>query len=139
MPFYTGRTASLKLSGSSVSKVRDWTLDTSVNLLETTALGDTATTYTAGIFSATGSASMSYYNGDTTDTTNLLEKIAKTGAITDSDKVSLTFEVGTNQYFTANAFINSASISSSTDEVTTVSFNFTVDGPLTSVVMTGTT
>jgi hypothetical protein len=139
MPFYTGRTGKLRLGGSQVSKVRNWTLDTSVNMLDTTALGDTANTFTPGLFSATGSATLSYYNGDTTDVTNLLERIAKTGAVTDSDQVSLTFEVGDNQSFAANAFINSASITSSTDELTSVSFNFTINGPLTSVTMTGTT
>lgn len=135
MPFYTGRTGKLRLGGSAVSKVRNWTLDTSVNMLDTTALGDTANTFTPGLFSATGSATLSYYNGDTTDVTNLLEKIAKTGAVTDSDEVSLTFEVGSDQLFIANAFINSASITSSTDELTTVSFNFTINGPLTTVTI----
>lgn len=139
MPFYTGRTGKLRLGGNEVAKVKNWTLDTSVNMLDTTSLGDTANTFTPGLFSATGSASLSYYNGSTTDVTNLLEKIAKTGAITDSDEVALTFEVGTSQLFTADAFINSASISSSTDELTTVSFNFTINGPLTTVTLTGTT
>jgi hypothetical protein len=78
---------------------------------------------------------LSYYNGDTTDVTNLLERIAKTGAITDTDEVALTFEVGSDQLFVANAFINSASITSSTDELTTVSFNFTINGPLTTVTI----
>ena len=135
MPFYTGRTGKLRLGGSEVSKVRNWTLDTSVNMLDTTALGDTANTFTPGLFSATGSATLSYYNGDTTDVTNLLERITKTGAITDTDEVALTFEVGSDQLFIANAFINSASISSSTDELTTVSFNFTINGPLTTVTI----
>jgi hypothetical protein len=139
MPFYTGRTGKLRLGASEVAKVRNWTLDTSVNMLDTTALGDTANTFTPGLFSATGSATLSYYNGDTTDVTNLLEKIAKTGAITDSDEIALTFEVGTSQSFVADAFINSASITSSTDELTTVSFNFTINGPLTTVTLTGTT
>jgi hypothetical protein len=135
MPFYTGRTGKLRLGGSEVSKVRNWTLDTSVNMLDTTALGDTANTFTPGLFSATGSATLSYYNGDTTDVTNLLERITKTGAITDADEVTLTFEVGSDQLFIANAFINSASITSSTDELTTVSFNFTINGPLTTVTI----
>ena len=135
MPFYTGRTGKLRLGGSEVSKVRNWTLDTSVNMLDTTALGDTANTFTPGLFSATGSATLSYYNGDTTDVTNLLERITKTGAITDTDEVALTFEVGSDQLFITNAFINSASITSSTDELTTVSFNFTINGPLTSVTI----
>jgi hypothetical protein len=135
MPFYTGRTGKLRLGGSEVSKVRNWTLDTSVNMLDTTALGDTANTFTPGLFSATGSATLSYYNGDTTDVTNLLERITKTGAITDTDEVALTFEVGSDQLFIANAFINSASVTSSTDELTTVSFNFTINGPLTTVTI----
>lgn len=139
MPFYTGRTGKLRLGGSEVSKVRNWTLDTSVNMLDTTSLGDTANTFTPGLFSATGSATLSYYNGDATDVTNLLERITKTGAVTESDRVNLTFEVGTSQSFNADAYINSASITSSTDELTTVSFNFTIDGPLDSVVLTGTT
>jgi hypothetical protein len=139
MPFYTGRTGKLRLGGSEVSKVRNWTLDTSVNMLDTTALGDTANTFIPGLFSATGSATLSYYNGATTDVTNLLEKITKTGAVTDADEVSLTFEVGTSQAFAASGYINSASITSSTDELTTVAFNFTIDGPLTSVTLTGTT
>lgn len=138
MPFYTGRTGKLKLSSNEVAKVRDWSLDVSVDLLETTALGDTAKTYVPGMFSATGSANLAYYTGASTGVVSLMEKIAKTGAISESDEVQLTFEVGTDQYFVANAYINSASISSSTDELTTASFQFTVDGPLTTVVTTGT-
>ena len=133
MAFLTGRNGSLKLSGSEISKIRDWTLNTSVNTLETTSLGESASTYTAGLFSATGSATASYYTSGTTNAISLLDKIAKTGAITDSDKVELTFEAGTGDSFTADAFISSASISASTDEVTTVSFDFTIDGPLTAV------
>ena len=140
MPFYTGRNAALLVGGNAVAKVRDWSLDTSVNLLETTALGDSASTYTAGLFSGTGSATLSYYNESSgTDVTDLLSKITKTSAITDADKVTMTFQVGTSQSFAASVFVNSASISSSTDEVTTVSFNFTLDGPLTTVTLTGTT
>lgn len=138
MPFYTGRNGKLRLSGGAISKVRDWTLDTSVTMLDTTTLGDTASTFTPGLSSATGSATLMYFNGETTDVTNLLEKITKTGAITDSDEVALTFEVASGQAFEVDAFINSASITSSTDELTTVSFNFTVNGPLTSVTLTGT-
>lgn len=137
MPFYTGRTGKLKLSSNEVAKVRDWSLDVSVDLLETTALGDTAKTYTPGMFSATGNANLAYYTGASTGVVSLLEKIAKTGAVTEGDRVQLTFEVGTDQYFIANAYINSASIASSTDELTTASFQFTVDGPLSTVETTG--
>lgn len=140
MPFYTGRTGKLFVGTAQVAKVRNWTLDTSVSMLDTTALGDSANSFVPGLFSATGSATLSYYNDASgTDVTELLAKINKTTAVTENDRVNLTFDVGTNQSFQADAYINSASITSSTDELTTVSFNFTIDGPLDAVVMTGTT
>lgn len=137
MPFYTGRTGKLKLGENEVAKVRDWALDVSMEPIETTTLGDTAQTYTAGISSATGNATLSYYTGSTTGVIQLLEKIVKTGAITDSDQVELTFEVGTDQYFKANALITNASISSSTNELTSVSFQFTVNGALQTIETSG--
>jgi len=137
MPFYTGRTGKLKLGNSEVAKVRDWALDVSLDPIETTALGDTAQTYTAGMSSATGNATVSYYTGASTGVVQLLEKIITTGSITDANQVELTFEVGTNQYFSANALITNASISSSTNELTSVSFQFTVNGALTTVETTG--
>lgn len=141
MPFYTGRSANLQIGTSVVGKVRDWSLDTSVNLLETTALGDTAVTNTPGLFSGTGSATLSYYNDTSTalNVTDLLDNIYKTSAVTSSDRLSLVFQVGTGQTFSANVYISSASISVSTDEVTTASLQFTLDGPLTAVTLTGTT
>jgi len=87
--------------------------------------------------SATGNATVSYYTGTSTGVIQLLEKIVKTGAITDSDQVELTFEVGTDQYFKANALITNASISSSTNELTSVSFQFTVNGALQTVETSG--
>jgi len=138
MPFYTGRTGKLKLGNNEVAKVRDWALDVSLDPIETTALGDTAQTYTAGMSSATGNATVSYYTGATTGVVQLLEKIVTTGPITDANQVELTFEVGINQYFKANAWITNASISSSTNELTSVSFQFTVNGALTTVETTGT-
>jgi len=137
MPFYTGRTGKLKLGENEVAKVRDWALDVSMDPIETTALGDTAQTYTTGMSSATGNATVSYYTGTSTGVIQLLEKIVKTGAITDSDQVELTFEVGTDQYFKANALITNASISSSTNELTSVSFQFTVNGALQTVETSG--
>jgi predicted aminopeptidase len=138
MPFYTGRTGKLRLSDNEVAKVRDWALDVSMDPIETTALGDTAQSYTAGMSSATGNATVSYYTGAATGVVQLLQKIVTTGAITDDNQVELTFEVGADQYFKANAFITNASISSSTNELTSVSFQFTVNGALTTVETTGT-
>ena len=137
MPFYTGRTGKLKLAGNEVAKVRDWSLDVSVDMLETTTLGDFNETYTPGMVSTTGSATVSYYTGATNGVVQLLEKIVTTGAVTDANQVELSFEVGPNQFFTGSGFINSAGIASSTNELTSVAFQFTMNGPLTVIDNTG--
>ena len=65
MGFYTGRTGKLELwDGSSykpVAKIRDWTLNLTVELLSTTVVDSIANTFTPGIKSATGSATLLYY------------------------------------------------------------------------------
>jgi hypothetical protein len=137
MPFYTGRTGKLKLGTNEVAKVKDWSIDVSVDMLETTSLGDTNKTFTTGVTSTTGSATVSYYTGSSNGVVQLLEKITKTGAVTEADQVELAFEVGQNQVFTGSGFINSAAISSATNELTTVAFQFTINGALSSVDLTG--
>jgi hypothetical protein len=65
-----------------------------------------------------------------TQFTALLSKIHKTGAITESDRVLLTLNVGgtTNDEISFNAYITSASVSVSTGELSVVPIQFTVDG-----------
>lgn len=140
MGFYTGRTGKLEFwSGSSykpVAKIRDWTLNSTVELLSTTVVDSIASTFTPGIKSATGSATLLYYrlefgeSASTTEFTALLGKIQKTGAITDSDKVKLKLRVGASDSDTIEffAFITNADISINTGELVAVPIQFTVDG-----------
>jgi hypothetical protein len=138
MPFYTGRTAKLKLANNEVAKVRDWSLDVSADMLETTVLGDLVKGYVPGISSINGSATLSYYTGSSTGVVQLLENIVTSNGITEDNEIELTFEIGPEQYFVGSGFINNASISSSTNELTSVAFQFTMNGPLTTIVTTGT-
>jgi hypothetical protein len=140
MGFYTGRTGKLEFwSGSSykpVAKIRDWTLNSTVELLSTTVVDSIASTFTPGIKSATGSATLLYYrlesgeSASTAEFTALLGKIQKTGAITDSDKVKLKLRVGASDSDTIEffAFITNADISINTGELVAVPIQFTVDG-----------
>ena len=139
MSFFHGKDGALKLGASTVLKVRNWTLDVSTNMLDVTSLGDIANSFFPGLSSATGTATVMYYHAGASDTdvTDLLTKIAKSGtnAVTASDQVALTFQISSTQSIAANAYINSASITSSTEELTSVSFNFTVTGQLTTVTV----
>ena len=140
MGFYTGRTGKLELwDGAAykpVAKIRDWSLDTSVELLSTTVLDSTVSTFTPGLKSASGSATLLYYRLESNETvvftqfTDLLSKIQKVGAINETDRVKLKLRVGNDSaddivFF---AYITSAQIAVNTGELVAVPIQFTVDG-----------
>lgn len=136
MGFYTGRTGSLVYNSKPVAKIRDWSLDTTVELLSTNTIDSVSNTFTPGVKGATGSATLMYYRLETgqstsyTEFTALLSKIHKTGAITENDRVLLTLNVGggTNDEISFYAYITSASVSVATGELSVVPIQFTVDG-----------
>jgi hypothetical protein len=157
MAFYTGRTGALYLSndpsgGVSPSnsekalKLRDWSLETSLELLETTTVDTAVKSYTPGAVSATGSATVLYYRREGTTSTEpgvqfdaFLRKVMKTSStgVTENDRVTIVLRAGTQSGsgsdvkddIAFNAYITNASISVSTGELTSVALQFTVDGP----------
>ena len=136
MGFYTGRTGSLIFEGKQVAKIRDWSLETTVELLSTNSIDSTVNTFTPGVKGATGSATLIYYRlepGESatyTQFTALLAKIMKQGAVSASDRVFLELNVGgdATDDIKFNAYITSAQISVSTGELSTVPIQFTMDG-----------
>jgi len=141
MAYFTGRTGSITVGSNNMAKLRDWSLETTVELLSTNVIGDFANTFVPGFKGATGSATLLYYRTETEDGsdlqfTTLLNKVHKVGAITEADKVELILNVGTNvkDDVKFNAYITSASISVSTAELTVVPINFTVDGDFTEFI-----
>jgi hypothetical protein len=107
-----------------------------VELLSTTAIDSTASTFTPGLKSASGSATLLYYrlepgeSATLTEFTALLGKIQKVGAVTEADRVKLKLIVGTGsaddiEFF---AYITSAQVGVSTGELVVVPIQFTVDG-----------
>ena len=142
MAFFTGRSGSLTFDGKPVAKIRDWSLDTTVELLSTNAIDSTTNTFTPGVKGATGSATLIYYRLEGTESasytqfTALLGKIMKGGAATESDRVFMELNVGgdTKDDIKFNAYITSAQVSISTGELSTVPIQFTMDGDFTEVI-----
>ncbi len=136
MGFYTGRTGSVVFGGKPVAKIRDWSMETSVNLLSTNTVDSTSNTFVPGVKGATGSATLLYYRLETgesvtyTQFTALLSRIHKVGAITTSDRIQLKLNASTaaNDYIEFYAYITSAQIAVSSGELTSVPIQFTVDG-----------
>jgi len=142
MGFFTGRTGSVVFNGKPVAKIRDWSLETTVELISTNTIDSGVNTFVPGSKGATGSATLLYYklesgeSSSLTEFTALLAKIMKTSAITTSDRVFLELNVGggSSDDIKFNAYITSASVSVSTGELSVVPINFTVDGEFDEVV-----
>ena len=144
MPFFTGRTGSVVFNSHPVAKIRDWSLETTLELISTNTIDSAVNTFTPGVKGATGSATLMYYRLETneagTQFTELLAKIVKVGAV--SDEVDLELNVASDDETTETdnndlkfkAYITSASISVSTGELTVVPINFTVNGDFTRVI-----
>lgn len=143
MGFFTGRTGHVVFNSKKVAKIRDWSLETTVELLSTNAIDSTFNTFTPGVKGATGSATLMYYrleSGESatfTQFTDLLTKIMKKGTISTSDRVLLELNVGgdTKDDIKFNAYITSAQVSASTGELSVVPIQFTMDGDFSDVIL----
>lgn len=143
MGYFTGRTGSVVFRCSDgisrkVAKVRDWSLDTSMEILSTNTIDSTVNTFTAGVKGATGSATLLYYRiDDLTERTQYAEfseiiaNILKLGAIEDADNIiRLELNIGTAGVddVILNCFITQAQIAASTGELSVVPIQFTMQG-----------
>ena len=143
MGFYTGRTGSLVFDGKPIAKIRDWSLETTVELLATNTIDSAVNTFTPGVKGATGSATLMYYRLEAGESatlnqfTTLLSKIMKGGAISENDKVFLELNVGgsASDDIKFEAYITSAQVSVSTGELSVVPIQFTMHGDFTEVVV----
>jgi hypothetical protein len=162
MAFFTGRTGALYLTTAGTGdvtiaasqkalKLRDWSLETTMELLETTTVDTAVKTFTPGAVSSTGSATVLYYRREGTTSTEpgvqfdeFLSKIMKTSVagVTEADRVGIVLRVGATagtgtdikDDIAFNAYITSASMQVSTGELSSVAINFTVDGPFRELV-----
>jgi hypothetical protein len=148
MGFYTGRSGKIFLyddgaidpspsAATAVLKIRDWSIETSLELLDT-----------PGMVSSTGSATVMYYRKEGADVgvqfDALLSKIMKTSTIgvETTDRVGLSLRAGSQagagndikDDIAFNAYITSAGITVGTGELTSVPIQFTVDGPFLEIV-----
>jgi hypothetical protein len=142
MGFYTGRSGSLIIDSKPVAKIRDWSLESTLELLSTNTISSHVNTFTPGVKGATGSATLMYYRLEAGESatqsqfTALLDKVLNGRVITEADRVFLQLNVGGGQEddIEFNAYITSAQISVSTGELSVVPIQFTVDGDFYDVI-----
>jgi hypothetical protein len=153
MAFYTGRTGSLAFGTTTstapssalaapsnlrqVAKIRDWSLDTTVELISTNSIDSGVNTFTPGVKGATGSATLIYYRLEGVENntlygfnTLLVNSVHKRGIISEADRVFIELNAGGGASDDVKfwAYITSIGITVSTGELTSVPIQFTMDG-----------
>jgi hypothetical protein len=137
---YTGRDGRLLIDGTEQIKVTNWNLSGSLEMLETTTLGDSQRTYTPGVQEFNGTATLLYYNDDTgrNDAATALKKVIKIAGVSASDVVTLTLRFvdgNTTNDVRLTAYITSASFGASVGEVSRAEISFQGTGALTAVTI----
>ena len=134
---YTGRDGVLQLGGTTLAKVVNFQVSSSLETLETTTLNEHIRSYSPGVVGYSGSATLLYYKdgSGSINTTNVLNKLYKTGTsgVSSSDTVELTFRWidGTdNNDIKLTAYITSASIGAATGDIVRAEVSFQGTGAL---------
>lgn len=142
--FYTGRTGQLTIGGKTIAKIRDWSIETTVELISTNTVDSRYNSFVPGVSGATGSATVLYYRdtGQGTDAnkqdfTQFIGNIMKTdtdGVVEGSGGDLLTFRLKVDNdpagetntdFIKFDGYITSLGVQVSTGEVTTVPISFT--------------
>ena len=141
MGFYTGRTGSIKIGAKKIAKIRDWSLESTVELLSTNAIDSFANSFVPGVKGATGTATIMYYRKEASDGADVIDfadvmnssNMLSPDPIGTGKRLSFVLNAGARNEddIKFNGYITSAGVSVSTGEVSTVSIGFTVDGDFT--------
>ena len=125
MATHTGSSGLVKVGTNTVAEVRSFTLDTTAELLEDTALTDTSKTFQVGKKGATASVECFW---DETDTNGQI-------AIAEGEQVTLYLypegATSADYYFAGTWIISANSVSTPTDGMIEATFSATLTGALT--------
>jgi hypothetical protein len=137
---YTGRDGRLLIDGTQQVKVTNWSLTGSLEVLETTTLGDQQRSYTPGVQEFSGTATLLYYNDGTgrNDAATALKNILKIGGVSSTDTVDMRLrlvEGNINHDVRLNAYITSVTYGASVGDVSSAQISFQGTGALTAVTI----
>ena len=124
-----GKNGKVVIGDSSTEKVfgmKNWSLELSLETLETTALGDDWKNYITGLKEWTASS-----EGDYEVPTDTAGQKALQTAFLSGQVVKVKLYVDGSNYYTGDAYIASLSIEDPVDDVVSISIEFTGNGPLT--------
>lgn len=137
---YTGKDGRLLIDGIEQVKVTNWTLSGSLEMLETTSLGEFQRTYAPGVQEFNGSATLLYYKdaAGRNDAGTALRKIIKTDGVSDGDTVTIRLRLvdgDTTNDIALTSYITSVSIGASVGEISSAQISFQATGALQAVTI----
>ena len=110
---------------ATVVGIKNWSLELSLDTLETTALGDDWKNYITGLKEWTAASEGDYEVGTDTEGQKALQDAYLSG-----DTVDLKLYVDDTHYYSGKAYINSLSIEDPVEDVINISIEFTGSGEL---------
>lgn len=135
--FYSGRDGELRHNGSLIAKVANFSIQSNLETLETTTLGDNDRRYIPGVVGYSGSATLLYYEDDSKKIAagEVLKRIFtkdSKGVTTDAKKeMEFRFNNGSKtRIIKIKAYITSASIGAVTGDIVRAEIAFQGDGTL---------
>ena len=123
MTVFTGQNGTLVFNGETQANVRNFSVTSNVDTLETTDLGDDARSYIRGLKSATATGTIMYHNDNTT-LKNILDTSVTRGTPT-AHRVEFRWS---DKNLDFNAFITSVNITCSVGEIMTADISFQMTG-----------
>ena len=149
--FYSGTQGEMFIDGTKAAKVRSWSFNSSLGLLDTTTLGDTDATSTPGIRTSTGNCSIFYYApaGDETNScSDLIGKLlkqktadAEDGQAAEAEKVTLKLAVTESatsagvKHIQGEVYLTSVAMTCAVGEVFSAEVAFQCNGAWTEVAL----
>lgn len=140
--FFSGQNGSLYINGTKAASVQNWSISSSIPVLDTTTLGDTDSTVTYGVRTTTGQCRLFYYQsqpGVSGDASLLLRKLIKSrttqtvpGVAAEAETVTLKLQVedGTanGKAIEVEAYITSVTMEMAVGSVLSTDIGFQVNG-----------
>jgi hypothetical protein len=136
MKYFTGIDGSFYADGNKIARVSSWTFSANAAALNTTTLGDFATTAIYGIQSFTGSCTLYYYEKDAgaiDGGTELMGDVFRTTQTptNSTHELVLRYENGARTHEVKfKCLLNQVQIAATAGDIVTAAVNFQVTGPL---------
>lgn len=135
MKYFTGIDGSFYADGNKVATVSAWTFSASAAALNTTTLGDFATTAVYGIQSFTGSCTLYYYekNAGAIEGGSLMSDVIRTTQTptNPTHELVLRYDNGAKTHEVKfKCLLNQVQIAATAGDIVTAAVSFQVTGPL---------